>query len=399
MVERQIGSHRDGIPFYGPRSDLSGPEINNKLSGGKRSVSDSVFLGSSRDGMPKMVPDSDESSHLLKMLRSGGGERARRPYDEEMFSGMQSIRPTSGSTLRQPPSGNRTDAIISKWDRNIPLNARSAMQQLSRGGQFAPFVQQINSSRFRDACVGPSVISQPAADEGSRTGIKGSGILGSLNAKNEVLERNQPGLLPSGSRQKSDSLTADPEFTTPTSRQGLSSASRQMTIFYGGQAHVFDNVHPNKADVIMALAESSGGSWSTTYSPNSTIRGSPLEDYMLHGENEMGTSGNSTLSPVTQGRLPAKGNSPRGIASIDRMSLAPGDFLMTFSSNMLYKLCLLGFPYETGTLLFPEMLHKEKTPRSLVIVFQLSGNDSNVKCSLKKLTRDVSEMIAAILVV
>ncbi|KAK6927449.1 Tify domain [Dillenia turbinata] len=326
MVERQIGSHLDGIPFYGPRSDLSGPEISNKLSGSKRSISDSVFLGSSRDGMPKMVPDSIESSHLLKMLRSGGGERARRPYDEEMFLGMQSIRSTSASTLLQPPSGGRTDTIISKWDRNIPLNAGSAMQHLSRGGQFASFVQQINSSRFRDASGGPPVIPQPAsaADEGSRTGIKGSGILGSLNAKNGVSERNQPWVLPSGSRQKSDSLTADPESTTLPCRQGLSSASRQMTIFYSGQAHVFDNVHPNKADVIMALAGSNGGSWSTAYSPNSTIRGSPLDDYILHGEHEMGTSSNLALSRDSQGRLPTKGNSPQGIASIDRMALTPG---------------------------------------------------------------------------
>lgn len=30
------------------------------------------------------------------------------------------------------------------------------------------------------------------------------------------------------------------------SRQRIESASRQMTIFYGGQAHVFDKVHPDK---------------------------------------------------------------------------------------------------------------------------------------------------------
>ena len=35
-------------------------------------------------------------------------------------------------------------------------------------------------------------------------------------------------------------------FGIDCSRQGLASAGRQMTIFYGGQAHVFDDVHPNK---------------------------------------------------------------------------------------------------------------------------------------------------------
>lgn len=37
------------------------------------------------------------------------------------------------------------------------------------------------------------------------------------------------------------------------SRQGLTSASRQMTIFYGGQAHVFDDVHPNKVCCTLSL--------------------------------------------------------------------------------------------------------------------------------------------------
>ena len=33
---------------------------------------------------------------------------------------------------------------------------------------------------------------------------------------------------------------------TDSSQHGLTSACRQMTIFYGGQAHVFDDVHPHK---------------------------------------------------------------------------------------------------------------------------------------------------------
>lgn len=35
------------------------------------------------------------------------------------------------------------------------------------------------------------------------------------------------------------------------SRQGSSPAGSQMTIFYGGQAHVFDNVHPNKVCLLL----------------------------------------------------------------------------------------------------------------------------------------------------
>lgn len=33
------------------------------------------------------------------------------------------------------------------------------------------------------------------------------------------------------------------------SRHGMVSGSRQMTIFYGGQAHVFDDVHPNQVRI------------------------------------------------------------------------------------------------------------------------------------------------------
>ena len=35
-------------------------------------------------------------------------------------------------------------------------------------------------------------------------------------------------------------------FGFDCSRHGLTPASCGMTIFYGGQAHVFDNVQPNK---------------------------------------------------------------------------------------------------------------------------------------------------------
>jgi hypothetical protein len=66
LIERQAGNHLEGIPFYGPRSDISGPEISNRLAGSKRSNSDSAFTGS-RDGIPQMAHDSIESLHLMKV--------------------------------------------------------------------------------------------------------------------------------------------------------------------------------------------------------------------------------------------------------------------------------------------------------------------------------------------
>lgn len=325
--ERQAGDHFDGVPFYGPKSDISGPEISNRLVGSKRSNSDS-FMGSSRDGFPQIGPESLESSHLMKILRNGtGGDRPRKSSDEELFLGMQSLRPTSASLILQPPTGSRTDVNLSKWDRSVTMNVNPTVQYPLRAGQFAPFLHQVPPNRFKDANsgnAGPSNLSQPAADEGSRTGIKGSGILSSItaNASGSVSERNPSGLLPSGNRPKSRTHILEPESSTAPSRLGSTSSSRQMTIFYGGQAHVFDDVHPNKADVIMALAGSNGGSWSTTYSPKSTVK--PVGESTPNGENETGMAGNSMFPREFRGRLSLTGNPSQGYGSGDRILTLTG---------------------------------------------------------------------------
>ena len=91
----------------------------------------------------------------------------------------------------------------------------SAVQYASRGGHFVPFVHQASSNRFKDTNVGPSVISQSAADEGSRTGIKGPGILSSINASGVPIEKNSSGIMPSGGRPKSGAHISDPESSVP----------------------------------------------------------------------------------------------------------------------------------------------------------------------------------------
>ena len=67
IIERQVGNHLEGIPFYGPRSDISGAEITNRFVGSKRSNSDSAFTGSTRDAIAQMGHDSLESLHLIKV--------------------------------------------------------------------------------------------------------------------------------------------------------------------------------------------------------------------------------------------------------------------------------------------------------------------------------------------
>lgn len=253
--ERQVGTLFEGVPFFGQKADFSGPQI--RYSGSKRSNSDSGFVAPTREAIPQLRPDFPETSHLMKMLRNVGAERPRWPHDDEPFMGGHQMRPTSSSSHMVQP------ANASKWERAIPVNVGPVLQYPPRAAQVVPYGYQPVSNRFKESNAGSPLISQSAADEGSRTGIKGSGILSSVNVGGSVAE-------PSSSKLKSLISNTEPGSSTPLPRQGSTSASRQMTIFYGGQAHVFDDVHPNKADVIMALAGSNGGSWSTTFSPNSS---------------------------------------------------------------------------------------------------------------------------------
>ncbi|GMI89175.1 TIFY domain protein 8 [Hibiscus trionum] len=307
----QVGNHLEGIPYYGPRSEISGPEISNRMVGSKRSNSDSGFMGH----------ESLESLHLMKVLHnSAGGERPRRSREDEVSLGMHSMRPSSSSLISQTPTGGRPEGNASKWEQSVPVIG-SAVQYGSRGVYFMPFMHQVSSNRFKDTNVGPSVISPAAADEGSRTGIKDTGILSSVNASNVPAEKNTSEVMPSGGRPKSGAHISDPESLVPPSRQGLTSTSRQMTIFYAGQAHVFDDVHPSKAAVIMSLAGSNGGSWSTTYSPKSATRPAS-ENYAAGGEPE--AVGSMPFSREFRGRIAFAGNTSQGTGSGERISIPTG---------------------------------------------------------------------------
>ncbi|CAI8599694.1 unnamed protein product [Vicia faba] len=314
--EKQVSNHLEGVPYYGPRTDFSATEISNRLVGSKRSNSDSSFIGSSSRDAFQMGPDSFQNSHLMKVLRHvSGGERSRRPNDDEVLLGMQSMKPSSSSQIFHPPTSSMIDA--NKWDRSILMNASPSMQNLPRGGQMTPFAHQLASNKIRDTNTGPSFISQFAADEGSRTGIKGPGILSSINTSATASDKVSSAVLLGGSRPKQ--LTNVIESSTPPSQHGLTPASRQMTIFYGGQAHVFDDVHPHKADVIMALAGSNGGSWSTAFSPKSAAK--LVNDSNLHsGENEAGLVSNVPFPQELHGKLPVTGSSSRAVGPGDRVS-------------------------------------------------------------------------------
>ncbi|KAG9459381.1 hypothetical protein H6P81_003889 [Aristolochia fimbriata] len=310
--ERQTGNNFEGIQFHGPKDDFSGADISNRFSGQKRSNSDSAFMGSSRDRMLQIAPESIESSRLTKMQifqNESGSERPRRTHEDESFFSMQPPRQTSTSQLALPPPvGSRHDLTVSSWDRSMPMNSGFMVHFPPRVSQISS-VDKSSSGRNRDGSASTMVISQPAADEGSRTGIKGSGVLKVISSNTGAQERHPTALLANNSRPNASSLNTETDNTNLSRCRSLTTIGRQMTIFYAGQAHVFDDVHPNKADAIMALAGSTGGSWSTTYSPKTCARPLP-ETFTPTGDNDTTVNNNmTTLSQELHGRSSGLGTS------------------------------------------------------------------------------------------
>ncbi|KAL9265407.1 TIFY 8-like protein [Drosera capensis] len=261
---------------------------------------DSGFLRVSTDfSPPQMGAESPESSHVTKMLRQGpGGEHPRTLHHDGHFSCTQQMKPSCASLILQKISSNQKDGNISRWEHPISHNVGGNMQYAPRSGQASPLSYQSPSSRFRGVCASPSILSNIVADEGSRTGIKGSVVLSSVNSSKGLLEKNVSAAQGSGPSGYAKTMMpdTDPDSSNPHSRHGLTSVSRQMTIIYGGQVHVFDDVHPNKAEIIMALAGSNGGSWSTNL-PKSGAKSTPrMENCRLNGDIETDATGD-TASP------------------------------------------------------------------------------------------------------
>ena len=79
----------------------------------------------------------------------------------------------------------------------------------------------------------------------------------------------------------------------------------------------------------MALAGSNGGSWSTTYSPKSTVRPAGEIHTRSSGDVEIGNASNMVFPQEYRGRpcVPA-GNSTQGVGFDDRISKPSGDVLV-----------------------------------------------------------------------
>ncbi|CAM6035013.1 unnamed protein product [Sphagnum compactum] len=119
-------------------------------------------------------------------------------------------------------------------------------------------------SRDKNTGMSPPIITRPAADEGSQTGLKGSSLLAGL------INNNSTPVVPAAGSSGPPPLPRRPVKPAPSGGLAdsiLPSTTLLLTIFYGGQAHVFDDVPSNKAEAILAMAGSHGKSWSSSYSP------------------------------------------------------------------------------------------------------------------------------------
>ncbi|KAL4195332.1 hypothetical protein AMTRI_Chr05g64090 [Amborella trichopoda] len=285
--ERHPASNYKEVQLHGSRSDFTGPEIDNQCSGRKRSGSDSAHMGSMRDRVLQVGTDALENSHLMKIFRNEAQDDRRvSQIDNEFLYSKQPPRPTStGPALVQTQMSNQSNLVNYNWDRYAQLHPPQFACLPSRFNQYRGYPDKI-CSNYRDTNAGPSLISPPAADEGSRTGKIGSGISNIISASPG--DRNSGNVLLGCNRLKAGTQGINPESAGPSSQQVPASASRQMTIFYAGQAHVFDDVHPKKADAIMSLAGSSGRSWSTALSSKSDLQASPSKENVFHGGNVIG---------------------------------------------------------------------------------------------------------------
>ncbi|MQM03383.1 hypothetical protein Taro_036164, partial [Colocasia esculenta] len=199
-----------------PWECLSGSEVNNQLLGRKRSNSDSAFMGGLlRERGLSMAWDSPESSRMLKMPpKEVMSERHGRPHDDIVFTTQSSPRPASLAV--HPHVTGRPDFVTSRWEQTTPLSSGSMLHYTSRFGQSAMQVDKPSPCSYKESSTAIPLVSQAAADEGSRTGIKGAGILNVITSGGGSGERKTAGTLPCNTR-----MTAIPQITEPASSNML----------------------------------------------------------------------------------------------------------------------------------------------------------------------------------
>eukprot|EP00252_Welwitschia_mirabilis_P024382 TRINITY_DN7209_c0_g2_i1.p1 TRINITY_DN7209_c0_g2~~TRINITY_DN7209_c0_g2_i1.p1 ORF type:complete len:390 (-),score=61.32 TRINITY_DN7209_c0_g2_i1:256-1425(-) len=259
------------LQSHGSKSAFHRPDIENARSSLKK-----------RDGVGNpsdnhrfhFNPDPTENTRSPKMAKFESMEESRgiRAHAaEDILLAMQ--RPASGSCSM---AGKR-------WE-SPSLYGPSRLGKMPGLDDKMPSTTAATSDN-----VALASFSRAAADEGSRTGLQGSGIASlvangawasaSKGSGAGAVGASASGLLgasrshhhhqqqqPQQQHHWFQGAASSDSAGIPSSRHMGAPASSQLTIFYGGNAHVFDDVSPEKAEAIIGLAGSSGRSWSTTYS-------------------------------------------------------------------------------------------------------------------------------------
>lgn len=153
---------------------------------------------------------------FFQVLSNEEGDRSRRSNDEYAFVGMQRLQQGSGLLVLHPDNSSRNDATVTKRERPVSMNVGPAVQFPPRI-RNSPMVPSTFPNRFREVQAGGSpTMSQTAADEGSRTGIKGPGILSSIKA-GVGTAKNSSGLAsPADRAVMTRSFVTEPEsWSTP----------------------------------------------------------------------------------------------------------------------------------------------------------------------------------------
>lgn len=194
-----------GEQFWG--CHLRAREASKTIAGRKRSNSSS-YTSLVRDRMLSVGSDSLENSHPLKVsqvllwsidllyhslsfsiyfcmlkkifnLKTEIWERGWRSHDaDDMPDSLQlSPRPLSSLLVHQPVS-TRPEPLISNWEHSLPICPRS--------------MDHSSSYTYKDVNGGAMLVPQAAADEGSRTGMRGSGISNIINSSSGGADDNAP---------------------------------------------------------------------------------------------------------------------------------------------------------------------------------------------------------------
>ncbi|KAJ7516826.1 hypothetical protein O6H91_21G000400 [Diphasiastrum complanatum] len=254
-----------------------------------------------------------ESSRPSKISRSKQKEDHRRGHgDPSSLSGdlhlsMQPPRPSpSGQPWIQTSviKPDLTTGASKHVESSRPVGFNSP---LPIGGRLNHVGTSGEKSSPKENAAGFSSLPQPPADEGSRTGLQGAGIAHLLNACPTKLVSVDPSTqAAAASQSKVPSRNAGSESALPSSHQIAAPATRQLTIFYGGQAHVFDDVTPDKADAILLLARSNGRSWSTTYAhrPSASNNSIASETRELERQKEKTASCRTSMNKTGSNALP-----------------------------------------------------------------------------------------------